>query len=399
MSDCGPLLRGRLGSFARILGSGLAVNISTFVVLAIAPIALSTESFATLTLVVAGILFGATLLDLGLSTTTVRQFAATKDERIIGTTLRTRLAVLAAATAVAIAAFFIPGSTPFATAALGAGFLNVWSGLRSIDLAREDHATFADANLAMSAARIVCGGVALLSRSWLWVAVALFVIPVMVVAAVRTRTLARDLSMGDFESLRTLLGYSAFVYVSALAYNACVYLPQAMAAAHLDDIAVGSLGIASTLVAPLILVNAALRAMLLSRISAGGTLTDELGLRPGIASALGVIAVIAILFGVVIVAQFVYGSRFPDIGLVTGAILAGYIVILPLGLINMAVHRIGRPQFEAAVNVARLLGSLPMLWLAASSTIMLAAAAALLLIVGEIALYLVIRRAISAPGS
>ena len=387
------MLRGRLKDFIRILGSGLAVNVSTFVVLALAPIALGTESFATLTLVVAGTLFGVTLLDAGLYTTTIRQFAATKDARIIGGALRIRFSMLAVSATVALLAFSTHDLVAFSIAALCAGFLNVWNGLRSIDLAREDHAAFARANFAMSAARLAFGPLALLTGSWLWVSIALFVVPVLVVGAVRARGLVRDLAVGRLRVLGALLGYSTPVYLSALAYGACTYLPQAIAAARLDDIAVGSLGVALMLATPLILANAALRAMLLPRISAGGRLSDELGLRPGGKLILAAVAIVLVLSGVVIGSQLVYGFRFPDIGLISGAILMGYVAAIPFALASMTVHRIGRPGIEAIVNMARLLVTGPLLWFAASSAVVLAATAALLLLLGEIALFLVVRRA------
>jgi O-antigen/teichoic acid export membrane protein len=378
-----------LRSFLAVLVSGLVVNAATFVILALAPLMLTIEDFAKLTLGVAAVMFLATLLDFGLSITSTRQFAATRDPAYLSLSIKTRLALFTALGSLAGALCMWPEARPFAIALLAAAALNIWTGLRAADQAREDFASFARANLLFSAARIGFAGAGLASGSWIAVMLGLFVVPVIAIAVFKSAGVLRTIRPKASPVLAPSARYARFVFMSAVCYGGLMALPAAIAGLRLDPVGIGTIGLANTFIGPVTLLNTAFRLVLLPRITA-----SETALRPrlnGTRIAMALALTLLCAAGAGLLGDILYGQRFALAGPVIGIMTAGMLATSILGLMNLDVHRVGAPSVEALTNLGRLLITAPILWLSGTSVLLLSLAAAVCLVVGEIVLFFKIK--------
>lgn len=377
-------------SFVSVLGSGLAVNATTFVILAAAPLVLTVNDFAHLSLGVAAVMFLVSFLDMGLGITSTRQFAATKNLAFLSLSIRARLLLCAifgiASTATALA---WPETRVYAIATACAVMLNLWTGLRAADQAREDFAGFAKANLVFAGVRLALAGTALFSGSWIAVMLGLFAAPVGAIVLLKAPKVLRLITIETDLILGRTIRYAGFVFVSSVCYAALIALPMAVAGWRLDPVAIGTIGIAATFVGPISLLNNALRLVLLPRVS-----TSENPISPTMSPKRWMAAIIlpvACVLLVWLVSEHVYSDRFPLAGAVTTITVAATILVVALGLLNMDVHRLGTPGLEAVVNLCRLLVTAPLLWLAGTSVLQLSITAAALLVIGEAALFAAVR--------
>lgn len=377
-------------SFLTVFGSGLIVNATTFAILAAAPIVLEVEEFARLSLAVAGTLFLVTLFDLGLGVSSTRHFSTTKDPAFLSLSIRARLTLCLIGGAPAGVAMAWPPMQPYAIIVVAAVALNLWTGLRTADQAREDFASFARANFAFAAARLTFAGTALVSGSWVGVMLGLFVVPVCLIGLLKFREIV-SLSAPDPRPVAgATLRYAGFVFVSAVSFAALTALPAAVAGIRLDPIAIGTLGLAATFVGPISLLNYALRLILLPKVSANfGPLRPVL--KPG-HLALALLSFCVCVGGAAGVGEVLYSDRYPDAALVVGLMVGGALATTTLGLFNMDIHRLGAPGLEAAVNVGRVVFTAPAMWFAGTSTVALAGTANAFLVLGEGVLLLAILR-------
>lgn len=389
MKEKWPALR----ALSHILTSGLAINVTTFAVLALAPLRLDTAAFAHLSLSVAGIFFGSTLLDLGLSTSTVRQFAKTKDPAYLSLSLYSRALLVVVLWPIGLALLAHSDHQELGTVLLGASSLNFWNGLRAADQARERYIEFGRSNFLFAATRLIAGATALASGHWIAVSLALFVVPIALIVMVKAPSILRLMRHNPASKVEATIGYAKFVYLSALTYNAVVYLPQAVAAARLDAIAVGTLGVALTFVGPVSLVNNALRMFLLPKVSSGNVTprSSQPSNRRAWLLLSSVVMVSALIALISIGAHILYGHQFPTAGIAVALLVGCYTFSSLIGLLNMRVHTLGKPEVEAYVNLVRLLVAGPVCWLSGSHliTLLLSGGAAILL--GEMVLYAAIR--------
>ena len=374
-----------LWSFLAVLGSGLVVNLATFMILALAPFMLPIEDFANLTLGVAAVMFLVIVLDLGLGITSTRQFAATRDPAYLSLSIKMRLAMFAALGSLAGGLSLWPEARPFAIALLAAATLNIWTGLRAVDQAREDFASFARASLLFSAARVAFAGVGLASGSWIAVMLGLFTAPVIAIAFFKSSDMLRTIKPKALSVATTSVRYARFVYMSAVCYGGLMALPTAIAGLRLDPVGIGTIGLASTFIGPVMLLNAAFRLVLLPRVAA-----SETAMRPKLNRAqIAMAAALTLLCaaGAGLLGDMLYGQRFAMVGPVIGIMTAGVLATSILGLLNLDVHRIGAPSVEALTNLVRLMITAPILWLSGASVLALALAAAACLVLGEIVLF------------
>ncbi len=378
-----------LRPFASVLGSGLVVNAATFAILVAAPLALPLASFARLSLAVAGVLFLVAVLDFGLSITSTRQYAATSEPAYLSLSIRTRLLLCALIAPPALVAFAWPAAQPYAGAALGAVALNLWNGLRAADQARQDFESFARSNLVFAAARLMFAGLGLATGSWIAVLIGLFVAPVVAIGAVKAHKIIALAAPSVGPVIGVAARYALWVFVSAACYNALMGLPMAIAGKRLDDVAIGTIGIAATFMGPVSLLNNALRLVLLPKVAAGASPMQNRISRMRLALALLLMAGAAGLAA--FVGHEAYGGQFPLAGMVIGAMVGPLVFAIPIGLLNMDVHRQGAPRLEAMVNLARLCVIAPALWFAGQSLIGLSLAAGALLLLGELALLVALR--------
>jgi len=373
-----------------VLGSGLAVNLSTFAVLAIAPLALSLEDFAQLTFGVTAVMFLVSVLDLGLSITSTRYFAATKNLAFLSFSIRARLILFAALAIPTVGIGLVWEEARSYTIPLFCALaLNFWMGLRAADQARESFLSYSRANLALACSRILFAGAGMLTGSWDAVLFGLFAAPVLVIAILKAREVLRLVSVDPKPASSLTTHYATFVFASSATYAALTALPIAVATWRLDPVAVGTMGIAVTFVGPLSLLNNALRLVLLPRVSASATImrynVSAVRWTLAIATCATVVAMAAI------VAEHFYSAKYPLVGLVVAIMFSGTIVVMALGFLNLDIHRQGVPALEAAVNACRLIVAGPALWFAGISVLPLAVTAAALMMLGEATLFSAVR--------
>lgn len=386
------MLRSQLSlvrSFSTVLGSGLVVNASTFAIMALAPITLSVQDFAKLALSVTGVMFLATLMDLGLSVTSIRQFAATKNPAYVALSIKFRVLLFLIISPLAITLCFWPELRPYAVALIGAASLNIWTGLRAADQAREEFTGLAKANLTFSVTRLVFAGAGLASHSWIGVLIGMFPAPVLIIAAYKAKDLLRNIRADTTPVLSSSVVYARYVFLSAVCYNGLMALPTAIAGVKLDPIALGTIGLANTLIAPVALLNAAARLVLMPRVSANGMSLRSILSPTKVIMGLALTLLFATTAG--LLGAFFYSEKFPMSGPVISIMTAGLIVTSILGLMNLEIHRIGAPSLEAIANLMRLIVTTSILWFLAESVFVLSLTSAACMVAGEIALFLMIK--------
>src|SRR5215475_14683146 len=149
----------------RVLGSNLAVNLSAFLVLALAGRLMSVEEFAKLSLIVAASQLGSSALELGINVGTVKKYAEKKDGRFLSTLIWLKIAMSCCCSGL-VAVCYLMGVPSFWVAVIAcAASIDLWSGARALDQARLDFWSFAQANVLFAALRIPLAVIALVEGS------------------------------------------------------------------------------------------------------------------------------------------------------------------------------------------------------------------------------------------
>lgn len=383
---------------AFVLLSNLAVNLTTFFVLSLAPRFLATDGFANLSLMIAACFFGTVLLDLGLNVSAVKKYSERRDQGFLSALLVVK-GGLVTASLLAIPLLFEGGMAATAGAVvLSTAALTWWAGTRAVEQARQDFSRFARQNLLFAALRAVLGGSALLTHDWLVVALAVFVAPSLLVAAFDLRRLRRLLVLPGRDVWREIAGYSRFTYLSSLFYNAALYVPQLFISARLGPIDVGTFGLILLFLGPLSLVNTSLRTFVLPKIAASevtqaGLIADR---RVRIATLIVAGAALAGIALASVGLDLIYGSRFPELARLFAIYVGIYVAVSVLGPLNMEVHRLGAAGLEASVNGVRLLAAVVLLHALGTTLDRIVLISALVMLAGEIALFLLSRRLAAA---
>lgn len=367
--------------------SAAAVNASAFAVLMMASRTLSLPAFAQLSNAMGLIVVGAALLDAGLNTTATKFHAAGQNATAIETMVFAKMMLLACAIpAIVLAAL---GLIPplWAACAVAAASANLWGGWRARDIARSDVATLRTSSLKLALARMSLGIPAILTGSWLAVCVALWIAPVLLLAPRRT---SRPPVAEAMRGLREMAGYALKVHLSGVAFSALAFAPQIFINERFGQAEVATYGLVLIVIGPLSLIGASLRSYLLPRVSAGGLGAGSLGIQ--MLSILGLCGAAAI--GLASAAlSWLYAATLPQIGAVFAVTSSCHVLTMALGLYNMRVHRLGVPQIELAVNIARLIASMGGIAAFGGSLLSITIISGGVLVGGEICLSMFLRRA------
>ena len=332
------------------------IQAGTFVVLAAAALLLPTSEFASLSLIVATTVLSGALFDLGLSTTTTRQFGITRDEGVFAMPLAIRLLLVPVAGAVGLL-LWQSGLREIGLGVLLGALQNIWVGSRAADQARQDYGSFLRSSIAFATLRLAAGlAVIILRPEPILIAVALYAVPL--VAALWSRS---SRSLGRLLAARPawdwgMIRYSAFVYVAALSFVALPYAPQlAMAATH-DEASIATYGVILTFAGAINLIFFSLRSVLLPMmLSTGGRLERELWSRRGAVAVGGLfVALVVVALVLATAVQAVYGGKYPDILPSFLISFVGYAATATIGLYSLSVHTRGVPELNAGVSLLRL---------------------------------------------
>jgi len=389
----------------RVFGSNLAVNLSSFLVLAIAGRVMQVEQFATLSLIVAMSQLGSSALDLGINVGTVKKYSEKKEQRFLSTLIWLKLAVYAVCVAFVFLGYM--GGVPayWLVVIACAASIDLWSGARALDQARTDFGSFAQANILFAILRIPLSVIGIITGNAVLVAAGLYIGPLLAIALYKWRATASHTERLDVDTGSEVLRYALPVYVSSTMYTFAIYCPQFFISHRLDAVAVATFGVLLTFLGPLVLLNASVRVYLLPLV-AGSAIrrSDILSNRRVVAMVWGLLGVAFVGLAIsAVLIEKIYGQKYPGIALPFAIFIGLNFLCLLIGEFNIEVHRLGRIKIEAVVNFARLAVLVTVLWLFGSDLLSIVILSGLTMVVGEIVLFLVIgellRREAIEPGS
>jgi O-antigen/teichoic acid export membrane protein len=345
-------------AIGRIVGAIFIANavagFSVTIVSATAARLLPIAAYAAFSVMTAIAMVASMALDFGLSTATLKRYSGSKDPGYLILYSRIRFAIFVGAIAFAAVLSLLQLTQWAFGIACGAG-LALWTSTRTIDQMQQNYRDYLGHSLALGLLRLTLGIAAIVTRRPGLIAVAIFVVPVVLVV-IRGDALSSILKPQPLPHIRTLSGYASATYVSALTYSAALYIPQYIAKLRLAPIDVSELGLILSLMGPLSLVNASFRIYLLPKFAGNDNWFSSLGTRR-VAGAFGLFGIVglAVIAGVAIFLQLIYGDRFPSIGAAYASFAGPYILVTMLGFFNVRVHQVGIPGREAMVNILRLL--------------------------------------------
>ena len=351
------IARDILHQTATTAATTLFIQLSTFSILAMAPLMLSDREFAQLAVIVAATMLSNAFFDFGLNLTSTKFFGESRDKGWLISAYRIRLLCLPLAGILALLA-----ALPFAAPGVGSGifcgaFLNLWNGVRTTDQAQQDYVSFSRISMIFASLRVVAGSVALfVFRDPIAIVLGLYVVPVLAIRASNSwQLLAKAPRHGDHNAQR-MLGYAFNVYLNALIFVGLPYMPQFIIAERFDDLAAGTYGLIITFTAPISLLIYSLRAVLLPKmLNQGNAIETSMWSRNGVLAIAG-IAILFCLGGAVVamILDQIYGHRFPDIGGSFTIFFIGFAITSAVGLYSLSVHTLGVPHIAMWIAVAKI---------------------------------------------
>jgi MFS family permease len=340
----------------QVLVTTVLIQAGTFLLLATSALVLSRSQFASLSLIVATTILSSAIFDLGLSTTTTRQFGKTRNEAIFSTAFAIRLAFFPFA-CIAGAALFAAGLPDLGLGlALGA-LQNIWNGARATDQARQDYDSFLRSSIAFAMLRAAAGLAAvMLMPEPVLIAVAIYAIPLFATYWSSSARLLTKWASLPFAWDWGLTRYSAYVYVAAMSFVALPYAPQLILSSGQNEVTIATYGVILTFSGAINLIFFSLRSVLLPMmLSSDGRLENALWSRRGLLATTGVFATMAIVgVALSVVVQLIYAGKYPDIVPSFLVSFLGYAATATIGLYSLSVHTRGVPELNAAVSLLRL---------------------------------------------
>ena len=372
-----------------VFASTLAIQATTFLILASAALVLETDGFARLSLIVAATMLANGLFEFGLNVTSTKMYGDTSDEGFLRTAFLIRLLCVPLGCMLGLAVALAWGARDIGIGiGLGAA-LNVWNGVRASDQARQDYRSFVAASLSFAALRALAGLDTLhASGAPVLTAVAIYALPIAGAAFSTSARYAAEAFTGPRRPARDMLWYGTHVYLSALAFIAIPYVPQFVIASRLDATAVGTYGLILTFTGPISLLVYSLRSVLLPKMLGGGSRFEEMmWSRRGFFAILALW--VALMAGGALLGyglEIFYADKFPVIRSAFIMFFIGVSATAMIGLYSLSVHTLGMPQMSAVIGVAKFAILLALLALTGSTLSEVIALTAIVMVVGEIAL-------------
>jgi len=336
--------------------STLAVQASTFLVLAAAGLCLPVAEFSRLSVVVATTMLSTALFDLGLNVTSTKRYGDTGDVGYLAVAFAARALLLPVA---GVAGYIL---TQFGALELGlgvvlGGLLNVWNGVRSTDQAVENYHSLALTSIVFAVVRAGAGlWAATQLRDSVAVAIAIYAVPLAVSLLSASTRLAIGALTRQLPDLSGTGRYAAYVYLNALAFIAIPYVPQFLISARFGDVTTGTYGLLLTFSAPVALVVSSIYNVLLPKMLRSNSIYENfLWSWRGLIALFGLtLAVITFGFTLSLAVGQVYSQKFPDIQSVFFLYFSGFSVATIAGIYTLSIHTQGVPHINMYVNVCRL---------------------------------------------
>jgi O-antigen/teichoic acid export membrane protein len=382
-----PFLRKVATHAALVFVSTLAIQVTTFVILASAGLVLDTAPFARLSLIVAAAMLASALFELGLNVSSTKFYGDTRDDAFLRTAFLTRLLCVPLGCVLGLAVAL----TGHADIGLGIGLgaaLNLWNGMRASDLARQDYESFVATSLSFAGLRGVAGlGALYATRDPVLTALASYALPIVCVALSHSARFAVE-AFGPRRPVADMLWYATHVYLNALTFIAIPYVPQFFIASRLDATAVGTYALILTLTGPISLLVYSLRSVLLPKMLGGASsFEDMMWSRRGLLTIAALCAAAAaggVLLGNGL--DILYGHRFPEIGSAFIVFFVGFSASAIIGFYSLSVHTQGVPHISTAVGVVKFVVLLVLLTLTHRSLFDVVVLTSLVMVAGEVVL-------------
>lgn len=383
--------------------STLAIQLTTFAILASSALVMPTEAFARLSLIVAAVMLSNSLFELGLNVTSTKMFGDTGDDGYFRSAFAVRLVCLPVALVMG-GAFLQLGWGDTGLGIILGAVLNVWNGVRATDQARQDYRSFVRSSVAFAAVRGIVGILAMvLTKDPVITAIATYAVPVAAGGLSASAKYVREAFSGPRPPIRASLWYATHVYLNALTFIAIPYVPQFFIAARLDPVAVGTYGLILSFSGPVALLIYTFYSVLLPKMLGPNAKLEEM-----LWSWLGIAAIcvawFALLSGggiLVLVLENVFAARFPTISASFFLYFSGTSLSSLLGMYSLSVHTQGVPQLNTIVSVVRLFVLFGVLLVFGETLIATILATLIILILGQISLIFLlwVRRKSNKNGS
>ncbi|MBI1649588.1 hypothetical protein [Hyphomicrobium sulfonivorans] len=373
--------------------STLAIQTTTFAILALAALTLPVTEFARLSLIVASVMLASALFEFGLNITATKMYGDTRDEGYLRAAFAMRLLMVLVG-GVAGVGLALAGATDVGTGILLGALLNVWNGMRATDQARQDYSSFTRSSVAFAVLRAGAGMIALLMfADPLLIAIAIYGLPVVASVLSSSARLALRAFAWPWPPLRDALRYGGYVYVNAVTFIAIPYVPQFFIASRLDATAVGTYGLILTFVGPVSLLIYSLRSVLLPKMLGSPSAFESLLWSKRGLALIGAFWAVMMAGGVAVACGIgmAYGARFPQIETVFLIFFAGFSGTAAIGLYSLSVHTRGVPGLAAAIGLAKLIALIPAVILFGTSLVGIVSAVAAIMVGFEVVLALLLR--------
>jgi hypothetical protein len=338
------------------------------------------SEFAALALGLHSISFLANCLDAGLNQSSLKLAIERDSWSFVAANIALKAVLFAVAMiGLILSSVLFPGQTQFVIIASAASAA-FWATTRLAAL-----------NLVLTCTRVVFGGVAILTREWTFVALAVYVaapLPIhFATAAGVLRKAMRSVRLRDALSLGAI---SPFMFASSLLYGALPLMTQAMLNKQADASSAAAFGIALIFLGPLSLVVATVRLYILPQalMNRGGRI-DLYGLGSNSSHLLALAVTLSFAVGIGCISLLVhtiYANRLPEstsFVLIYGFCNATASV---LGLYNISVLRGSLIRLDLFVNVLRAGSTWALTWAGGLNAIEIVAWSGAILLAGEVIL-------------
>lgn len=368
--------------------STLAIQVTTFAILAVAALIMPTEAFAKLSLIVAAAMLANAVFDLGMNTTSTKMYGDTKDEGYLRTAFAVRLSCLPISALSAGVATYLAGAPNIGLGiALGA-VLNLWYGMRASDQARQDYRSFMRTSIAFAIVRVIAGGGTLyLTSDPFLTAAATFGVPALAGLWSTSARFAFEAFSSHRRPAGEMISYATYVYINAAVFIAIPYVPQFIIASRLDATATGTYGLILVFSGPVaLLVNSIYNVALPKMLGGNDDLENTLWSAGGAALLTGLWGclmagggVLALLLG------YFYAAQFPGVDTVFLMFFAGFSASALAGIYSVSMHTQGVPHVNMIVSVVRFICLLLVLYLFGTSLVSIVLLTLAVLMAGQIA--------------
>lgn len=361
-----PDLREQSAAF----GSHFILNLSLFVIVIVASVILETNEFAYLSLANNYIMVAAMLMDFGLNSAALKLSIEGDKRDFLDINLALKAGLFLVFTTILIFFVFAGGPSREIAILSCASGLAFWYATRCIEQYERRFWRYAALNLKLTASRIIIGGLALFSKSWMIITLAVHVVALLPICATAIMGLIRhkESLRGAFQrtTLKILLRMAPAFFLAAALYSVIPVIAQTAIYLSNDTAATGAFGIVVLLVGPISLLTNTLRIYLQPQIILKRLHdVDVFGLGSG-SLHIVVGAYLGFLLLAIIPASFLidwfYDGRYPQVGTFLLIYGTACCVVDALGFYNMRMLRGGLIWVGLCVNVLRAtLVALPLL--------------------------------------